>query len=92
MKRTAQLAHIRQLCCIGINGQALMPTLLRAVREYAAADSAGFFWVDANGDMTNLYADRMLAPGLMRLDSGEQHRRYGGLHGHWCDHGGHAAL
>ena len=67
MKRTTQLAHIRQLCCIGINGQALMPTLLRAVREYAAADSAGFFWVDANGDMTNLYADRMLAPGLMRL-------------------------
>ena len=67
MKRTTQLAHIRQLCCIGIAGQALMPTLLRAIREYASADSAGFFWVDAKGDMTNLYADRMLAPGLMRV-------------------------
>ncbi len=66
MKRTTQLAHIRQLCCIGVAGQALMPTLLRAIREYASADSAGFFWVDAKGDMTNLYADRMLAPGLMR--------------------------
>lgn len=67
MKRTTQLAHIRQLCCIGVAGQALMPTLLRAIREYASADSAGFFWVDAKGDMTNLYADRMLAPGLMRV-------------------------
>ena len=28
MKRTAQLAHIRQLCCIGLSGQALMPALL----------------------------------------------------------------
>ena len=67
MKRVVQLAHIRQLCCIGVTGQALMPTLLRTIREYVSADSAGFFWVDANGDMTNLYADRMLAPGLMRV-------------------------
>ena len=67
MKRSAQLAHIRQLSCLGISGQALMPALLRAVREYVGADSAGFFWVDAKGEMTNLYADRMLAPGLMRL-------------------------
>ena len=67
MKRTAQLAHIRQLCCIGLSGQALMPALLRAIREYVSADSAGFFWVDAKGEMTNLYADRMLSPGLMRV-------------------------
>lgn len=67
MKRSAQLAHIRQLCCLGLSGQALMPALLRAIREYVDAESAGFFWVDAKGDMTNLYADRMLSPGLMRL-------------------------
>jgi DNA-binding CsgD family transcriptional regulator len=67
MKRTSQLAHIRQLCCIGLPGQALMPALLRAIREYVSADSAGFFWVDAKGEMTNLYADRMLSPGLMRV-------------------------
>ena len=67
MKRSSQMAHIRQLCCIGLPGQALMPSLLRAIREYVGADSAGFFWVDAKGEMTNLYADRMLAPGLMRV-------------------------
>ena len=44
-----------------------MPALLRAIREYVSAESAGFFWVDAKGEMTNLYADRMLAPGLMRV-------------------------
>lgn len=44
-----------------------MPALLRAIREYVSADSAGFFWVDTQGEMTNLYADRMLSPNLMRL-------------------------
>ncbi|MEO8101974.1 MAG: helix-turn-helix transcriptional regulator [Betaproteobacteria bacterium] len=67
MKRSVQLAHIRQLCCLGYPGQSLMPALLRAVREFIGADSAGFFWVDAKGDMTNLFAERMLSPGLMRL-------------------------
>lgn len=67
MKRSVQLAHIRQLCCLGFPGQSLMPALLRAVREFIGADSAGFFWVNAKGDMTNLFAERMLSPGLMRL-------------------------
>lgn len=67
MRKSIQLAHIRQLCCLGHAGPSMMPALLRAVREYIGADSAGFFWVDAKGDMTNLYAERMLEPGLMRL-------------------------
>lgn len=67
MTRASQLTHIRQLCCIGVPGQALMPTLLRALRGIVSAESAGFFWVDAKGDMTNLYAERMLPPGLMKL-------------------------
>lgn len=67
MKRTATLVHIRQLCCLGITGESLMPALLRSIREFVDADSAGFFWVDAKGEMTNLYAERMLPPKLMRL-------------------------
>ena len=67
MKRTGTLVHIRQLCCLGISSESLMPALLRSVREYVDADSAGFFWVDAKGEMTNLYAERMLPPKLMRL-------------------------
>jgi DNA-binding CsgD family transcriptional regulator len=44
-----------------------MPALLRSVRQFVGADSAGFFWVDARGDMTNLYAERLLSEDAMRL-------------------------
>jgi DNA-binding CsgD family transcriptional regulator/GAF domain-containing protein len=67
MRRHATLAHIRQLCCLNLRPESLMPSLLRALREYVGADSAGFFWVDARGEMTNLYAERMLPPKLMKL-------------------------
>lgn len=66
MKHAAQHAHIRQITSIELPGASVMPALLKAVREYARADSAGFFWVDANGDMRNLYAERSLPPQLMR--------------------------
>ena len=67
MKRTGTLVHIRQLCCLGVSSESLMPALLRSLREFVDADSAGFFWVDAKGEMTNLYAERLLPPKLMRL-------------------------
>src|SRR5438309_4053619 len=59
--------HIRQLCCLGLPGEQLVPPLLKAVRQLVGADSAGFFWVDAEGDMTSLYAERLLPPSVMRL-------------------------
>lgn len=65
MKRAAALAHIRQICCLGMGGQAVMPALLKALRGIIACDSAGFFWVDASGNMVNLYAERMLEPHAM---------------------------
>ncbi len=66
MKHAAQLVHIRQLACLGLSGTAVMPALLKAVREFVGADSAGFFWVNAHGEMTNFYAERTLPPHLMR--------------------------
>jgi len=44
-----------------------MPRLLKAVRQFVGADSAGFFWVDSNGDMTSLYAERLLPASAMQL-------------------------
>ena len=44
-----------------------MPKLLKSVRQYVDADSAGFFWVDAAGDMTSLYAERLLPAPVMKL-------------------------
>ena len=45
----------------------LMPPLLKAVRQFVEADSAGFFWVDSHGDMTSLYAERLLPTPAMQL-------------------------
>lgn len=77
MKNAALLAHIRQLCCLGLGGRAIMPALLRAVRELVPADSAEFFWVDAHGEMTNHYAEQTLPPDVMdfyyRADAGGEH-------------------
>lgn len=67
MRSASLLAHIRQLSCLGLSGQTLIPPLLKAVREYVGAESAGFFWVDARGDMTDLYAERVLPAPLMKL-------------------------
>jgi DNA-binding CsgD family transcriptional regulator len=66
MKSTASFAHIRQLCNLGLGSEAVMPALLRSVRQLVRADSAAFFWVDARGEMTNMYAENMLPPELMR--------------------------
>ncbi|MBL8515200.1 MAG: helix-turn-helix transcriptional regulator [Betaproteobacteria bacterium] len=66
MKRAAQLAHVRQIASLELSGATIMPALLRAVREFVDAGSAGFFWVDSEGDMTNLYAERSLPPHVMK--------------------------
>ena len=67
MKQSAIRARIRQLCCLGLPGELLMSSLLPALRELVPSDSAGFFWVDASGDMSNLYAERLLPPDVMEL-------------------------
>ncbi len=67
MKQTTVRARIRQLCCLGLPGELLIPSLLPALRELIPSDSAGFFWVDSRGDMKNLYAERLLPPDVMSL-------------------------
>jgi DNA-binding CsgD family transcriptional regulator len=58
----AKIAHVRQLCCMGLGSQVIMPRLLQALRSLVTADSAGFFWIDARGEMRNFYAERTLSP------------------------------
>jgi DNA-binding CsgD family transcriptional regulator len=67
VKQSAIRARIRQLCCLGLPGEMLMPSLLPALRELVPSDSAGFFWVDPQGEMRNLYAERLLPPDVMSL-------------------------
>jgi hypothetical protein len=67
MKDAHRIAALRQLCCLGIGAQASMPTLLKALRELVPSDSAGFFWVNASGDMVNFYAERVLPENTSRV-------------------------
>ena len=67
MQTPAQLrVHIRQLCCLGLPGEQLMPPLLKAVRELVGADSAAFFWVDTQGEMMKLYSEKTLPEAVMK--------------------------
>jgi len=67
VKQSAVRARIRQLCCLGLPGELLIASLLPALRELVPSDSAAFFWVDARGEMQNLYAERLLPPEVMSL-------------------------
>ena len=43
----------------------LLPSLLPAVRAVVRSSHAAFFYADAAGNMTNMYAERMLPPEAM---------------------------
>lgn len=63
--RTRDAAFIRKLCTLGLPPRSLVLSLLPAVRERIPAHSAGVFWVDERGQMSALYAERMLPPEAM---------------------------
>jgi DNA-binding CsgD family transcriptional regulator len=63
--RTRDAALIRKLCSLGLPSQTLVQTLLPALRQVIPAHSAGVFWVDGKGEMTGLYAERLLPPETM---------------------------
>jgi DNA-binding CsgD family transcriptional regulator len=65
MARTRDVAFIRKLCGLGVPAQALVPSLLPALRGLIPSHSAGVFWVDERGEMSGLYAERMLPPEAM---------------------------
>lgn len=60
MKRTAELAQLRQLCRLGLHSEAIMPAFLRSLRVLVPAGLGAFFWIDEHGDMTHMYSEKML--------------------------------
>lgn len=55
-------SRIKQLCCLGLGGEAIMPALLKALHELMPSHINSFEWADAKGEMVNLYTE---APELM---------------------------
>jgi len=56
---------LRQLCNLGVPAPVLLPSLLPVVRTLISASHAAFFYADASGNMSNMYAERMLPPEAM---------------------------
>ncbi len=56
---------LRQLCHLGLPAPLLLPSLLPVLRELVPASHAGYFFCDERGGITNLYAERLLAPNAM---------------------------
>jgi DNA-binding CsgD family transcriptional regulator len=63
--RARDVAFIRKLCTLGLPPRSLVLSLLPALRELVPAHSAGVFWVDETGQMSSLYAERLLPPDAM---------------------------
>ena len=56
---------VRQLCSLRLPAPVLLPSLLPAARAVVRSSHAAFFYADAAGNMTNMYAERMLPPEAM---------------------------
>ncbi|TAG72392.1 MAG: LuxR family transcriptional regulator [Burkholderiales bacterium] len=56
---------IRQLAGLGLPAAVALPPLLSALKHLVRSSHAAFFYCDAQGHMTNMYAERMLPPETM---------------------------
>lgn len=65
MPRARDVSFIRRLCTLGLPAQTVAQCLLPELRKLIPSHSAGVFWVDQNGEMISLYAERMLPPDAM---------------------------
>jgi DNA-binding CsgD family transcriptional regulator len=66
-KHAAAIAHIRQLCCLGLGGEVVMPSILKALHDIVGADSNAFFWVGKDCEITNICAEKLLPPDIIKL-------------------------
>ena len=65
MARVRDVSFIRKLCTLGLPPQMLAQCLLPELRKLIPSHSGAVFWVDRQGEMTNLYAERLLPPDAM---------------------------
>ncbi|MDP2027069.1 helix-turn-helix transcriptional regulator [Sulfuriferula sp.] len=57
MKQATAVSYIRQLCCLGLGGQIIMPELLRALHAFVPSSFNMFLWADENYQVSNMYSE-----------------------------------
>lgn len=60
-------ARFKQLCCLGLGGEAVMPALLAELREFIPSFGSTFFFLDERGTLSNVYDENPEAPPLAQL-------------------------
>lgn len=65
VSKTSSRITLRQLCALRLPAMLSLPSLLPVLRQIVPAEHAAFFFCDGQGQITNLYAERMLAPQAM---------------------------
>lgn len=60
MKHSAEIAHFRQMCCLGVESQTAMPSLLKSLHRLIGSNSNSFYWAAHNGDITNVYMEQLM--------------------------------
>jgi DNA-binding CsgD family transcriptional regulator len=63
--RSQSRVTVRQLCGLALPAAIALPSLLGALRSLVFANHAAFIYCDSHGNMTNMYAERMLPPEAM---------------------------
>lgn len=78
-RETRVLAHIRQLCALGLPSRAVIPHIIRSLDEVIGSDIAGFHWSADDGSVADVYANE---PQLLRAASEYHHRSDHSTRGH----------
>ncbi|QEA38848.1 helix-turn-helix transcriptional regulator [Pistricoccus aurantiacus] len=52
-------ARIKQLCCLGLGGEVIMPAILEAMHDLVPSYANCFTWSGPRGEMRNSYAENM---------------------------------
>jgi DNA-binding CsgD family transcriptional regulator len=66
-KRAAALSEIRQLCCLGLPAQQVMPLLLATLHRVIPSYTNLFDWVDHDCQIRNYYSEDPICPDAARL-------------------------
>ncbi|RMF87287.1 MAG: LuxR family transcriptional regulator, partial [Nitrospinota bacterium] len=58
-------AYIRQLCCLGLGGQIVIPAVLQQLHTLVSSYGNTFFWIDDQHQIVNMYDETSMDPGLI---------------------------
>lgn len=70
LKKTAEMARLRQTCCLGLSSSIVMPQILAELHQIVMSDRIHFAWTDRLGNVVNGYFEK---PNARALDYFKHH-------------------